>query len=361
MANIHGWTKPNGSNANRTILPSIDLANAKLHLPQSSQGYYTERVGNYSPNIDSFGIDNATAQLVVDVPWEYAIPAIFHFLGYQTVLGTQLQRQPPLAHPRLEYMRCRHVVNVQGVRNLGDDPKQPDTISPASDFPRPHYSEYDIARMTLLFEPVPFAVKADANTSNEYERWVWVRTEPGYESLYIEGGSGSTGGNYKFDNSTGGAGKPAFAAGRNIPIVMPKVLVTWFDVPLEFIAKDAINKPHYFDNIYAALGRVNDDVFLGYPAHTLLMDSPTIDIRANPLPPSIGTTPTFLANITLSFHYLNPPSIDWGTGVTITKGHNMAIDRETFKWYPFSIDGTGGDTKILYKKSDFKKLFKKPV
>ena len=365
MANPNGW--PNASSPRPRIEPaSVDAGDARLHTPPGSNGFYVEKVDNYSPGTDSLSTDQANAQLVVDVPWELGDLAAYHFLGYQYVVGTQLKRQPPLMHPTFSHLRCRQIVNAQGYKWRGEDTVQPESLGPST--PRPNYARYDNYRLTLNFAPVPFSIRSDDQISadnGEWTRWVWIRSEGNVESIFVDGGTGSSGGNWKFksegvDASGAKVGALPFAGGRAMPYAMPKILATWFDVPIEFISKTGT--PYIYDNIYAGLMRVNDATFLGFPAQTLLMDNPIIDLRPNPVPSTISETPSFLANITFVWHYLNPSTDQLGYkagGGRITSvGHNMAISKSNNLWYPFHHETTG---ELFYKTYDYRKLFQKPV
>jgi hypothetical protein len=246
----------------------------------------------------------------------------------------------------------------------GEKPTEPVDLGAA--FPRPRYASYDQLEVTFQFETMPFTYKTDEETTEEYERYVYKRMEPGYESIYIEGGTGDEGA-FKFDNIyTSGTEPPgskvSFHNGKTVPLQVARVLWTWYDVPLDFIT----NSDGKFTNFMGVsgdatkpggIGRVNDAAFGGYPAYTLLMDVPSIDIRPNPIPPDISTTAKYLANVTFVFHYMEPPQDQLGTGVSTNLGHNMAMWRFDRKWYPVSVNGAG--TERVYKTFDFKKLFRK--
>lgn len=362
----------------RPLLPDITIPDERMLLPISKGGFYDEKTGSMAPYDESLSIETANAQLIVDVPWEFGDLAAYQFMGISYVDGTRLRRSPPLMHPFYNHLRCRQVLNSKGVGWRGEDPIQPQVLDAST--PRPYYAGYDLCRLTLNFVPLPFAIKTDDQidpaTNGEWTRWCWIRTDPGYESISIQGGSGEAGGNYQFDRSCGVTvvgsetksviGATPFAGGRNIPYAMPKLLITWFDVPLEYLVKDPA-KPYYYDNLYAGLQCVNDKEFLGFPAQTLLMDCPTIDTRPNPIPDQISQTPKFLANITFVMHILNQQSNTVGDSsvgvgsIHPQRGHNMAIYKFDFKWYPYSLDGSGAASKLLYKTYDYRKLFQKPT
>lgn len=330
---------------------------AEFYRSRENNGVYREEPGDHSPWCDAFSSDTSVTQLVATFPFEHRSNVLSRWLGYARVDQNKLKRVLPVAHPYFEFMRCRKVLNVQGVKWTGTKPADPVDLGPA--FPRPPYAEYDQLRMTFGFETLPFKLLTDAEITYEYERFVWVRTEPGFTSLFIEGGVSDQ--SFQFDAGLAPNGAPSFPVGKNVFLPMPRVLMTWYDVPLEWVSFNT--QVGYYNNIYAGLNRVNDDAFFGYPKNTLLMDTPHIDIRPNPLPPFISTTPQFLLNITLVFHYFQPTPL--GAGVTDNPGHNGAIFRgdkgnvNSLKWFPCSYGGTG--TRRLYESYDYKKLFKKAV
>lgn len=354
-------------------------SSTKLFTPTDNNttepSIYIEKTGSVAPYTDNFSIDNSVAQLVVKVPWELRSQCISRYMGYQYVEGTSLKRVLPLAHPFFEFMRCRRVLNIQGLGWRGTEPHEPQDLGAgvdAAQFPRPHYAEYDYALITLQFETLPFDFKLDTQITEEYDRNVFRRIEPGYDSLYIEGGTGDKG-TFKFDtgyaildnvtaDNPSPAGKVSFHNGRTVPLQVAKLVWTWYDVPWEFVT-NSTGKP---TNIMSGVGKVNDATFGGFPAYTLLCDVPQIDLRPNPIPPFVSTKATYLANIQFTFHYFEPDNLGTyqaapgGPALTVPQhGHNMAIWRFTRKWYPCSIDGAGSER--VYKTYDFNKLFRKAV
>lgn len=343
----------------------------RIILPPSAGGIYVQRVDDISPETGAFSIRASHDEAVVDVPWSQRSGAMLRFLGYQYTNGSRLNRVNPLAHGFFEFLRCRTITNVKGVGPRNDGATAPVQVgtspptAPGSAFPRPYFAEYQKCRMTLGFETVPFTFKRDNETTEEYERHTWVRPEPGFQALHIDGDQ------FQFDGglvstAAGALGSAkAFPNGRAIPLSVGRILATWYDVPLDFIQ----NTVGRYSNFDATLNHVNKYPFLGYPASTLLCDLPHIDLRPNPLPRFISTTPTFLADVTFTFHYFNPTPL--GDGVSPIsdadpldhpeRGHNMAIYKGDRKWYPASLqrNGAADNTTRVYPVADFKFLFRK--
>lgn len=358
-------------NSDRLILPPSQSGTG-------GKGIYVQRVENISPETGAFSIRASHDEAVVDVPWSQRSNAMSRFLGYQYVEGTKLRRINPLAHGFYEFLRCRTITNVKGVVPRNDGARSPEQVGtdaptvPTAAFPRPFYGEYLRCRMTLGFETVPFTFKSDADTIEEYERHCWVRPEIGFQALHIDGDT------FAFDEGlvstvTGSLSKAkAFPNGRSIPISVGRILITWYDVPLEFLT----NVAGRYANFDKVLNHVNRYPFLGYPSGTLLCDLPHIDLRPNPLPVSVSATPSFLADVNLTLHYINP--LPLGDGVAAiddadladhsSRGHNMAIWKGDRKWYPASLVQTTGANKgkadgttRVYPAEDFKLLFRKPA
>lgn len=316
-------------------------------------GIYVEKVGSRSPWSESFGMDSGTSMIPFRIPFEHRSSFFSRWLGYNYVQGTKLKRVLPVVHPYWEFMRCRNFTNVQGVGWRGEKPKEPVEVGPA--FDRPRYAEYDQLHGMAVFQTMPFQYKTDDQVTEEYERFVWVRPEPGYESLYIIGGSTDSS-SYLFDNTIPTVGgKVSFPAGRNLPLAVATIRCTWFDVPLDFI--DNTGQQGFYQNLFDGIGKINDASFMGFPAYSLYADPPVVTPRPNPLPVDISPDVSYLCNVDFTWHYFYPTPL--GTGVTTNLGHNMAIYRADRKWYPASIGGTG--TTRLFETYDFKKFFRKPA
>jgi hypothetical protein len=327
----------------------------RLYTPVTTEGgVYSEKVADHSPGIDAISTEASSFTLQVDVPYSQRSAAVSRFLGYQYVDGSTLKRVLPIAHPFWEFSRCRRITQAQGIQIAGDGPKTPVDLGPA--YPRPHFARYKTYRLNLQFETPPFAYKTDAEVTEEYQRYCYIRQEPGYQSLAIDGAM------FNFDAGflaeIGDGRNPAFTSGLNIPLSVAQVLCTWYDVPLEFVKYQ-----ERYSNIQFCIGKLNATTFLGYAPSTLLMDTPTIELRPNPCPTYISTNVSMLANITFRWHYFEP--LPLGQGVSTNLGHNMAFYRGDKKWYPASL--INSTTKVadgvtrLYQKVDFKYLFRKPT
>lgn len=325
-----------------------------MFTPTEDGGIYTERVGSRSPWVDTYGMDGSVAHIPFRIPSEHRSSFFSRWMGYNYVQGAKLKRVLPIVHPYWEHLRCRKFVNVQGINFTGETPREP--LDLGAGFDRPKYAPYDQIHGIAVFEAMPFHYKTDEQITEEYERNLWVRPEPGYESLYLTGGSKGPN-NYLFDNSItvdGVTGKVAFPAGRNIPLAVQAIRATWYDVPLDFLVADP--GTFFYDNLLNGIGKINDAEFLGFPAYTLYADPPQIVPRPNPLPIEISTEQQFLCNVEFIWHYFEPSPL--GDGVATNLGHNMAPSRFDQKWYPVSIGGDG--TTRLFQTYDFRLFFRRP-
>lgn len=340
----------------RPLTALITPPSDKFYKSSEDNGLYREVIGPHSPWQNQFSVDQSVAYLTVETPFEQWSSACSTWLGYATVDGTHLKRVLPICHPIFEFLRCRRLLNVEGINPLGDRPQLVNgTLGPT--FPHAPMVPYDIIRAIQCFETVPFKYKLDEETQEEYERYFWLRVNPTYESLYMIGGSNETT-NFLFDEGADVIGPPkkvAFPAGVNIPIPVADVVGTWYDVPLEFI--DNADQIGYYQNIFDGIGKLNDDDFLGFPKYSLYMEPPVINLRPNPFPPFVSDQQTFLANVEFHWKYFYPTRL--GTGVAENLGHNMAIYRKDLKWYPASVGGDG--VTRLFETYDYRKLFRRPL
>lgn len=341
----------------RPALNPIAVTDEQLRTTTEEGGAFRESSSSVSPWSNQQSVDNSTLYLTVQTPFELWPAATLSWLGYQYVVGNQLKRVLPICHPIFNNLRCRRMLNVHGLNPRGEVPVMYNAQTPITTFPRMPIVEYDILQATLAFDNVPFKYKLDSDITEEFERYFWLRPEPAYESLFIQGGSDDTT-NYLFDRSLGGdlGGKVGFPSGINIPLPVMVIRGTWYDVPINFIATGADRS--YYPNIFNGVGKLNNAEFMGYPKYSLYMDPPQIIPRPEPLSAFQQNVTDFLVNVEFTWHYFYPTEL--GTGVTENLGHNMAPFRGDKKWYPVSINGTGAASDRLYPTYDYRLLFRKP-
>jgi hypothetical protein len=202
-------------------------------------------------------------------------------LGYQLVYedsGTDyISRLPPQTWPRTdladgEAFAAVKLTHVNGHKILNDN-----TLD--REFPIPEYKRTTVG---VLFQHVPFAVKADDDTLDETERY--VQTLPSqHEVSYLT----LPGGVMQY--RTAGAASPD---GKQIPFNIG------FPIPQSTISRRWIRLPYdawgpgtvLFDRVNgdqatgekSYVGSVNVNAFLGYPAGHLLYLGPEEELQLDP-------------------------------------------------------------------------------
>lgn len=310
----------------------------------------------------SFGNDGSQVALVIDVYWDDLGQALQQCLGYssRTVVPgdwSQLNRFLPMRHPRWPQLFCTRVAKVQGISFQGTAVvEQPGTTT----------SEYFLARLTLQFGRMPYALINDNDMENylddddlpqEFQRFTDRNWVPSAEILARE--------QQQFSFVEGDANGNQFTGPFGMTIGKARLTRTWYSLP-----EDAVFNASEFpaglmygrdgtggiDTAVQALGTVNASTFLGCPAGTLLYEAPEIIPRPLTLPPDLMDLPWQEYSIQLqydvrfNFVFFDPPI---GTGVT-SRGHNLAPWAKDGRWYP--IQTATGLTP--FKTYEFKNLFR---
>lgn len=343
-----------------------------------ARGFWVQRVDTESPETGAYSLRASHDEVVVQVPFSQQLQAMQRFLGYAYIdaNNTTLRRVNPIAHGRHEFLRCRSITNVKGIGPRYDGHGTPEQLGSFSvtdyqaSFPRPRYARYLKSQMTLNFETVPFACKSDdevveteGSDVGEWSRHTWIRPEPGFQALHIDGDQ------FQFDEGSVPASQKTFPNGRTVPLSVGRIMCTWFDVPLAFIQDSNLQ----YKNHNACINKINRTWFLGYPPNTLLCDIPKYDIRTAWNPDELDPNPYFIVDVTFTWHYLDPTPL--GDGVTPVstdpnaaysdRGHNLAIYKGDRKWYPCSyVNPTtkkADNVTRIYQTYDFRDLFRKPT
>jgi hypothetical protein len=311
--------------------------------PPSEGGDYNLQVRNYSPGTANFSNESCGHELLVSVPFEKSYPALLRFLGFAEVCGTYLHRSLPLRSSDFDWLWCTKVGSSQDMKFL-------DKFEAASD-DQPDGARYQITRMHLIFEPLPYAVLDDDEVDGEWQRFCEINFEPGIEVLTAEVGTfffreGDPG-------TPGPDGKPVAFPGR-LPLITPKGVMTimWRKVPAEYVL-DADGFPA---NLMKCMGRVNATDFLGAPAGTLLMDPPKLqkyvmNLRSQGAIP-VGQ-PAFYYDVLLAARYFDPPK---GVPGSAYRGHQLAPWLRDGKYYYISRS----DNSPVYPSIDFATAFQQP-
>ena len=243
---------------------------------------YYETVGSQSTSSASFSIEGGRATMVLDVAAADANDAILDLLGDCVRAGNgALNRTLPKAHPDFPWLYATRITNMVGLK--------PATSKTASDStydaePLPYFQAYTKYRLTVEFEPRPYAVRsndtiqvfpaqtvyndddagsgAPSTTSykvaSEWQRFVDVQVDAQPQLLTVQKGE------MVFQTSSGSApngNRPSYFPS----LVLPdgKVTVRWFQVPESYVRSASSHLKKW-------VGRVNQTEWLGWDAGQLL-------------------------------------------------------------------------------------------
>jgi len=172
----------------------------------------------------------------------------------------------------------------------------------------------------------------------EWTRWTQFRTEPSLELLQVSGVS-----NIKYAEGPL-AGKP-FPVPLAQPIPKMKLIITWMNVPFEYISDDAdVLNPVKF---LACVGKVNSDTFLDKyePGTVAIYEPPVFEPTLYPV---VSTDPDnyplagFDIRITVSI--FDPPK---GEPDSDFHGHNLLPHPDNGLFYLGTRDGTTAGATLL--------------
>lgn len=290
------------------------------------------------------GDSRATLTILFDdgLRWE----AIRNILGYsyRTDKNT-LARRLPAQHPEYPWLYATRILNLRGEKAVEK------TAGRAGDF-----ALCDTCRMTIQFETLPYAVKADSEVSNkEYKRFVDFRPKPGIENIQRPGRF------FKFVDG------PAVATTFPYPYLIraPKQHLSWrwVDVPDAYLN----NRQGLPINLLRRIGTVNNGFFPavgpgGYPPETLLMLEPELTPKQLPIDITEATSAVEGGvvrtwDVTLNFVYFDPPV---PAGYVTGRGHNVLPPPPQTPpvnyFYLATIDGTARGARA-YPRSNFEILF----
>jgi len=278
-------------------------------------GDISEKISSTSPNSTSISIDGdsraSLTYIVNGIDEKLDIEGNPLSLFCQQVLGKteintvdgSLKRTPPMAHPQFRWLYAERISSIKGIGlerkvegDITTDLLSVDT-SPANSwqYVAPYFVVYDKYEVTVEFSSRPYLVVSDqaidalddlyegeyridgadgdyymddgginscsGNPIREYTRYTTYVTEPSAEFLTMKGGA------YKFSSDVSQVNNQTIVGFYGKTLV-PKVVlkVTWFQVPYKFVnPKDPAST-----NIYEALGRVNQNEWMGFKPGELL-------------------------------------------------------------------------------------------
>lgn len=321
------------------------VAPLQHQTPDTLQAAWTQYISKRGWVGDmSFGMNSSHHAFPIDIDWEDLTTVIPNILGYAKKNGTAIARTLPWKHPIFP-MYATKIMGIEGV--AWKDKQQ---------FPDGPFSAYQLARLMVLFETLPFAVRTDFEDDEpvpEYERFVEKRLVPSAQFLTRERGA------YVYDASapSGIAGKDVDTGGGGILALKVGIKLIWHSVPDDgLFTAGGIDFGGTPANLLACVGFVNNATFLGYPAGTLLCEAPELEPVTMPVEPDlIYTGPPYWAvprswRVTVNLSYFNPEPND---GVNL--GWGLVPYPANKKWYKI-VTKSGG--LPLYDSVDFTTMFK---
>jgi len=350
-------------------------------------------IGKMEPAGDSsFSKTHGEAALVGLVSEEKCRGALRFALGWDAVepsvglvtdpgfVPARLLRTNPVPHPKYPELWCT------GASELGLAPDGQGALRTTKTFGPPAEpagnrlgggigvlssvrAKYQESRVGLRFEPLPYDLLDDAQTTSERLRNVVFDQESrseilslsGFNLIYAEGSDLPA----ATHSSPGGAVGPPAVAKQPVPAEIGQVLVksdctlTWYHVPERWIFFPGTKKP---TRMLARLGTLNNADFFGYSRGTLLFSS--LKLTRYPwtlrVPPRAGDTALESRHqyqVTMGFTWFDPPrGFDGAGAVSLdatapqNKGWNCkpwrgsltavrTTDPQAGKWFLCTWDG----------------------
>jgi hypothetical protein len=331
-----------------------------------------ERIDSISPGGGSFGIEgsaSATMSYVVDGPLgptgkvDAFLQTVFPYASLDNT-GKYVNRVMPMCHPYYRWLYASNISSIKGIGLKRTSNKMDKVLTNAGvsyqKVPE-YYGAYDKYEITLNFTPLPYFVLNDSaiSTSNvvaykddgsqvtinavkkEYMRNVSYSTSVAAEYLTIKAGE------YSFLSDDAEVNKKGFP-GFSGKTLVPKTVfnMTWHMVPYNFVFP-TLNQSK---NIYNALGRVNQNSFVGFEPGQLLFTG--VESKpyprnffggdfnvANPITAGWGITDFLYSDIIFKLLYIGfktsyPIERSPYNQSYIYKGHNLAQFISKQKYFP---------------------------
>lgn len=313
-------------------------------LQQQGSGFsvpyaeFISRTGNTANASMSWG--SAQAVRVLDFYWSDLDTALREALGDAYRSGSKLKRTLPNRHPIHENLYCTRVSNLVGVRFDG---KEEQNWGPTS--------KYQYARLTLVYEALPFNVLNDSDlqslyNGNEWERYTTVEYTPAIQVINRQAGTLQ----WSETSATGpDLANPQIPFGESLRVARADIKLRWHLVPEAYV----LDSSYRLVNALNTLGKVNDAPFLGHAAGTLLLGNAIARPVQAPFPVAgiAAWKPQRLWTIEYALNWFDPPP---GTSPVTTRGHNLLLYSGDHRWYKAVSRRTGTP---LYESADFTRLF----
>jgi hypothetical protein len=271
------------------------------------------------------GMNNSTKTLLYMISPDRFYDTAVYFGGATTLYtdGTgkqRLSRIPPYSHPdeplvRVTKMRSKGFKFIEDINDVGG-------------IKLPRHQDLDI---DLMLEPVPFDAKADFEIDTEMDRYIEILPdEPMAEYLNMPGLK--MGLKYSSPTGTVPPHGTVIPYNRGLPYIRSRIKRKWFRIPKDAwkagsplftrINGDGTNR--------AFIATVNDREFMGYPAHSLVLEAPAFERVFD----SVASTWAYNVTYTWTFH----PQPGGALGVYFFDDPDAVTNRSG--WYQATTTGT---------------------
>lgn len=305
--------------------------------------------------------------------------AIKFFLGSsEATADYKLKRVQPHWDPEFPWLFAHSVSFTPFIpkANTANPQNQPWKSSQFSVDPKTNrYTKYHGAICTVKYRAFRCLFLPDSaikTSAEEYKRNTVVTASPKMEVLSADGVSQLTfaetsvaGGGLLAGPYTPSSPNPLNNKGTPFPapigVLLPKAtfVLEWMNVAREYLADPASPFIFYPRKILNCMGKVNNAIFLGFAAGTLLCQPPEFIESPSPFPSDTiaNTQYDIMRNVTvrIAFDFFAPKH---GAAAPITSGHNMMPWRANGRFYLATRDGTANlGTNAMLEPVDFTQMF----
>lgn len=270
-----------------------------------------------------FNTSSSTATLVYDIQggnpqYQSQLPQLIQdVLGYSYKSGTSLKRVLPKPHPELPYLWASGINSIRGVAPAG---KMSTNIGGVQ-------GGWRRIRVEVQYETPPYSIKKDGVP--EYTRFMIPDPTPATEFVEIKAGQ------FRFVDGAPSTNK-TITGGMAQILTKTRHNFKWIQVP-----DDGLYSGGGFDagtggrptNIENALGKVNSDVWRGYPIGTLLLEGYKPIARSMPIILDVARNILMRAwDVELHILHFDPGYPD-NLGDPNVRGHNLFPNPDDGRWW----------------------------
>ena len=328
-----------------------------LFKPRDEEEVFTEddwkeAIATYQPGGgETFSNDNGECTVQCYVDAEKIRSAKSFVLGYSyadDATPWALHRIPPADHPFYGPQFRATSVSFQRFSPIGNSAntnREPYELSPFGSDGITKFGKYEKAMMTVRFAgPMPYYLYSDDNeewSGFEYDRYCTrYDVESNLEVLMADTNRFMTYVEGPLVNET-------VPSTVGLYLTKTTFVMTWHEVPESFIF-NSLGVPQ---KVIDCVGKVNSADFMGFPAGTLLLQSPKFQRKCFPFFSDDGRA--FHYTITLPFLHFDP---ELGDTATRARGHNLFPYSIDGKWYLATRDGTVLGPRYIFEQ-DFATMF----